>query len=104
MTRRRARQPPARFARIAAGGCALFAPLLEAAMAAPAAGPPMHRALIALIALPGGFALCLIGWEWISRRRRWRGAALVAGGLLLGVGATSLLRLNAVPQTWGWWI
>ncbi|MEQ1439099.1 hypothetical protein AAG565_07030 [Fontimonas sp. SYSU GA230001] len=68
-------------------------------------GPPLlRRALIALVCLLGGFALCLRGWERIDRRQFGRAACLVLGGWSLGIAALALLHLSADPQTWSWWI
>lgn len=66
--------------------------------------PLLRRAVVAVIGLLGGFALCLRGWDRFEQRRRWRGIGLVACGWLLGVAALSLLGLSEDPQTWHWWI
>lgn len=84
---------------------ALLPTMAAAAVSAGVADAPvLRRAVVAMLCLIGGFALCLRGWDSLDRRRRLRGAGLVLTGWLLGIGALSLLRLNEYPQTWDWWL
>lgn len=69
-----------------------------------AGAPVLRRAIVALIGLLGGFALCLQGWDRFDHRRLWQGLAFVAGGWILGIGGLALLRLSAYPSTWSWWL
>jgi hypothetical protein len=100
--RRHCRQGAAPILLMAAIG--MLMPTLAWASAAPLDAPMLRRAVVAVLCLLGGFALCLRGWDRLERRQRWRGVGLVTGGWLLGIGALSLLGLSHDPQTWTWWI
>lgn len=109
MKRRRHRHGLRRVALLTALCCALLPAMVQAAADVPAlvaaSEPPvLRRALIALVCLLAGFAMCLRGWERFDERRRWRAAGLVLCGWGLGVGALLLLRLSEYPQTWSWWL
>ncbi|MFA5940444.1 MAG: hypothetical protein WC809_13890 [Sinimarinibacterium sp.] len=109
--KRRRRHHGLRNAALLAGLCCVLLPVLAQAAAATdpavlaAAEPPvLRRALVALVCLLGGFALCLRGWDRFDQRQHWRAAGLVVGGCGLSVAALSLLRLSEYPQTWSWWL
>lgn len=103
MSRRRRRHGWRNAALLAALCCALLPVLAQAATTA-AEPPVLRRALVALVCLLGGFALCLRAWDRFDRRQPWRAAGLVLGGCGLSVAALSLLRLSEYPQTWSWWL
>jgi hypothetical protein len=62
----------------------------------------LRRTWLAVSGLLGGFFLSIRGWQYSHDKRRLLGAALIAGGWLLGAGGLGLLWLTAYSGTWNW--
>jgi hypothetical protein len=60
------------------------------------------RFLVFTLGIGGGLLLTLRGWQNFYNERRLFGAALVGGGIVVGLCGLSVWWLNALPSTWGW--
>jgi len=61
-----------------------------------------RRFLMAILGLLSSFFCGLRGWQHLDHKRRFRGAAWLFVGILLGLGGMGLWWATGFRETWGW--